>query len=57
MAVGDRGFAGEIDGDGVLGLHVVEAGEDKAKDFLGVRTHLGDRFGGATCAGPGECRC
>ncbi len=47
----------EIDGDGVLGLHVVEAGEDEAKGLLGVRTHLGDRSGGATRAGPGDCRC
>ena len=27
--VADRGLAGEIDGDGVLGLHVVEAREDQ----------------------------
>src|SRR5215470_7955332 len=56
-AVGDRRFAGEIDGDGVLGLHVTEAGEDQAENLLGVRTHLGDRFGGAACAGTRDCRC
>src|SRR5258708_18710570 len=43
--VGDRGLAGEIDGDGVLGLHVVNTGEDEAKSLPGVRTHLGDWFG------------
>ena len=52
MAVGDRGFAGEIDGDGVLGLHVVEAGEDEAEDLLGVRTHLGDRVRGRDARWP-----
>ena len=55
--VGDRGFAGEIDGDGVLGLQVVNAGEDDAKGLVGVRTHLGDLGGGATSASPGECKC
>src|SRR5262249_10801640 len=55
--VGECALGGEIDGDGVLSLHVVNAGEDEAKDFLGVRTHLGNRVGGATCADPGDCRC
>ena len=52
MVVGDRGFAGEIDGDGVLGLHVVEAGEDQAQNLLGVGTHLGDGLGGAAVRRP-----
>ncbi len=56
-AVRDRRFAGEIDGDGVLGLHVVEAGEDQSKNLPGVRTHLGDWFGSAVGASPRECRC
>ena len=50
--VGEAGFAGENDGDGVLGLHVVDTGEDEAKGLLGVRTHLGDLDGGAPRAGP-----
>ena len=52
--VSDRGLAGEIDGDGVLGLHVVEAVEDQAKGPLGVGT-LGDGFGLAAMAGPRGC--
>jgi hypothetical protein len=55
--VGDRGFAGKIDGDGILGLHVIEAGEDQAKNLLGGRTQLGDRFGGPSSTRPSECRC
>ena len=55
--VGDRTLADEIDGDGVLGLHVVDAGEDEAKSLLGVRTHLGDLVGRAAGAGPGDYRC
>jgi hypothetical protein len=31
-----RGFASEIDGDAVLGLHIVEACEDEAECLLGV---------------------
>ena len=54
--VGNRSFAGEIDCDGVLGFHIADSGEDEAKRLLGVRAHLGDLSGGATCAGPGECR-
>jgi hypothetical protein len=46
--VADRGFSTEIDGEGVLGLHVVEAVEDQSEDLLGVKTHSGDRFGRAT---------
>jgi hypothetical protein len=46
--VADRGFVFEIDGEGVLGLHVVEAVEDQSEDLLGVKTHSGDRFGRAT---------
>ena len=38
-------FVAQIDGEGVLGLHVVEAGEDEAKGFLRARTRLGNRFG------------
>ena len=52
----DRGFADEIDGDGVLGLHVIEAREHQAKNLLGVWTHLGDGFGGADGASARECR-
>ncbi len=50
--VRNRGFAGKIDGDGVLGLHIVEAMEDQAKGLLGVRSHLGDGFGRTTGGGP-----
>src|SRR6266705_5331969 len=53
----DRRFAGEIDGDGVLSLHVVEAGEDQAKNLLSVRSHLGDGFGGAMSASAREYGC
>jgi uncharacterized protein (DUF1697 family) len=51
--VADRRFVFEIDGEGVLGLHVVEAVEDQSEDLLGVNTHSGDRFGRATF-GPWE---
>src|SRR5204863_8884403 len=44
--VGARSLAGEIDGDGVLGLHVVEAVEDQANCLLGAGT-LGVVFGRA----------
>ena len=54
--VGDAGFAGEIDGDGFLGLHVVEAREHQVKNLLGVWTHLGDGFGSADGASARECR-
>jgi len=50
--VADRGFATEIDGEGVLGLHIVEASEDEAKGLLSIRA-LGDEFG-HTKAGPRE---
>jgi hypothetical protein len=43
--VGQARFVAEIDGEGVLGLHVVEAREDKAKGFLRARTRLGNRCG------------
>src|SRR5580700_321602 len=46
--VADRGFIAKIDGEDVLGLHVVEAGEDQTEDLLCVKTHSGDRFGHAT---------
>jgi hypothetical protein len=55
--VGDRGFASEIDGYGVLSLHVIETGEDQADYLLGVGARLGDSFGGAARASPRECRC
>ena len=51
--VADRRFISQIDGEDVLGLHIVEAGEDQTKDLLGVKTHSGDRFGRATF-GPRE---
>jgi hypothetical protein len=54
--VADRGFIAQIDGEDVLGLHIVEAGEDQAEDLLGVKTHSGDRFGHAT-VGPKSDRC
>src|SRR5580658_8601238 len=46
--VADRGFIAKIDGEDVLGLHIVEAGEDQSEDLLCVKTHSGDRFGHAT---------
>ena len=46
--VADRRFIAKIDGEDVLRLHIVEAGEDQSQDLLGVRTHSGDRFGRAT---------
>jgi len=54
-----RFLAGEIDGDGVLGLHVVDTSEDQAKNLLGVRTHPWRSLrGAATRASPrGDCRC
>ena len=55
--VSDCGLAGEIDGDRVLSLHIVDSGEDEAKSLLGVRAHLGDWFGGAMRASPGDCSC
>jgi len=53
-----RGFAGEIDGDAVLGFHVFETREDDAECLLGTgaqRPRLGDAFGRATRR-PRECR-
>ena len=46
--VAERGFIAKIDGEDVLGLHIVEAVEDQSEDLLGVKTHSGDRFGRAT---------
>jgi len=54
--VADRRFVPEVDGEGVLRLHIVEAVEDQTEDLLGVRTHSGDRFGHAT-VGPKDRRC
>ena len=56
-AVRKSGFQGEIDGHGVLGLHVIEAREDQAKNLLGGRTQLGDVFGSAASAKPSDFRC
>ena len=50
----DRGFAGEIDGGGVLGFHIFQAREDDAERLFGTRVP-GDRFGHATRR-PRECR-
>src|SRR5664279_3012140 len=53
-----RGFAGEIDGDAVLGFHVFQTREDDAECLLGTgaqRPRLGDGFGHATRR-PRECR-
>ena len=55
--VADRRLAVQINGDGVLGLHIVETGEDKAKGLLGVRMHLGDGLGRGNQGGPRKCRC
>ena len=57
MTVRKSGFQGEIDGHGVLGLHVIEAREDQAKNLLGGRTQLGDVFGSAASAKPSDFRC
>ena len=54
--VADRGFIAKIDGEDVLGLHVVEAGEDQTEDLLCVKTHSGDRFGHAMFV-PREYNC
>src|SRR6202043_708322 len=54
--VAERGFIAKIDGEDVLGLHVVEAGEDQLEDLLCVKTHSGDRFGQATFV-PREYNC
>jgi hypothetical protein len=54
--IADRRFIPQIDGESVLRLHIVEAGEDHTKDLLGVRTHSGDRLGRATF-GPKSYRC
>ena len=54
--IADRRFIPQIDGEGVLRLHIVEAGEDHTEDLLGVRTHSGDRLGRATI-GPKSYRC
>jgi hypothetical protein len=54
--VADRRFVSQVYGEGVLRLHIVEAGEDQTEDLLGVRTHSGDRFGRATF-GPKSYRC
>ena len=53
----DRGFEGEIDSHGVLGLHIIEAQEDQAKNFLGGRAQRGDGFGGAASTWPSGCGC
>ena len=42
--IGDGGFAVEIDGDGVLGFHVVETGEDSFQSVLRTDA-LGHDFG------------
>ena len=55
-AVGDCGLDGEIDGDGVLGLHVIQAGEDPVKNLLCGGTLPGDRIGGAASARSSNCR-
>jgi hypothetical protein len=52
--VGECSLAGEVDGDGVLGLHVFEAVEDQSKRLLRVRT-LGDGCGRTTGGGPRSC--
>jgi len=49
--IGDRGLAGEIDGDGVLAFISSRRAEDQAKGLLSVRT-LGDGFGHTTGFGP-----
>ena len=54
--VGDGGIIAQVDGGGVLGLHVVEAREDDAERLVGVRSRLGDDVG-AVGAGPQDCNC
>src|SRR5690242_11387378 len=49
------GFAGEIDDDAVLGLHVFQTREDGFEHLLGSRMP-GDGFG-LTTRCPRECRC
>jgi hypothetical protein len=49
-----RGFAGEIDGDAVLGFHVFQTREDDAECLLGTGVPS-DGFGPATRR-PRECR-
>src|SRR5271165_374609 len=56
-AVSDRGLDGKIDGDSVLGLHVIQAGQDQVKNLLRGGTLLGDRIGGASSVRPSNCRC
>jgi len=54
QVVGDGRFIAQVDGGGVLGLHVVEAVEDDTQRLRSVRTHLGDEIGTAAGAGPGD---
>ena len=51
-----RRLAAEIEGGGILSLHFIEFGEDKAKRLLSVRTHWRDGQGRARCARPGTDR-
>jgi hypothetical protein len=53
--IADRGFAGEIDGDAVLGFDVFKTGEDQAERLLGVWPRPGDGFG-RTTRRPRECK-
>ena len=57
-AVSDRGFAGKIDGDDILGLHLIKALEDNVQGLRGV-THLRDRLrhGTGLCTGPRDDLC
>ena len=38
--IADRGFAAEIEGEGVLRLHVFKRGEDEAQRLIGDRTRF-----------------
>lgn len=38
--IADRGFAAEIEGEGILGLHVFEGVEDEAQRLIGGMTRV-----------------
>ena len=51
----DGGFAAKVDGECVLRLHVVEAGEDDLQGLVGIRPGFRDRGGRGLFAGPCDC--
>ena len=54
--IADRSFAAEIEGEGILGLHILKRGEDKAQRLVGGRTRFRDGYGRALGAGPRSCK-